>query len=128
MEGQQQSQPLPQRTGLISDRQPLAGDPPQPSSYQIRSVEGAPDDEGPVGAVPEAAQQEDDGQVEEVAAQRDPIAAQRYVDVVPEPGGERDVPAGPELGDRLGQIGSIEVLHQLDAVYTGDATGDVRVA
>ena len=71
--------------------------------------------EGPTGAVPQSAQEEDDDVMEVRPAWAAPVAAQGNVDVIPEPGGERDVPAPPELPDGSGHIGIVEVLKELES-------------
>ncbi len=43
------------------------------------------------------------------------VAAQGHVEVVPQPGGERDVPALPELLGRTGEVGLAEVQRELEA-------------
>lgn len=40
-----------------------------------------------------------------------PIATQRYIHIIAEPGGKTDVPAPPELRGAHRKIGSVEVLH-----------------
>ena len=59
-------------------------------------MDGAPEDERPVGAVPEAAQKEDDQLVADPFRLADAIAAQRDVEIIAEPGGEGDMPTFPE--------------------------------
>ncbi len=89
---------------------------------------GSPADERPVGAVPEAADKEYNQRVAHRLPLAAPASAQRDVDVVAEPGGERYVPAAPELGDVSREIGEIEVAHQVDAEQARRADGDVRIS
>ena len=99
--------------------------------YQRQEQNGvvrAPGDEGPVGAVPETRQQEDDEGVAHHLGLRDTAAAQGNVDVIPEPSRQRDVPPAPELGDVAAEIRHVEVAHQLDPEKLRRSDGDVRVA
>ena len=50
------------------------------------------------------------------------------IEVLPEPGAEGDVPPPPELGDRLGDIGVVEVAHELEAQHPAQAHSHVGVA
>lgn len=88
----------------------------------------APGDEGPVGAVPETRQQEDDERVAHHLGFRDTATAQRDIDVIPEPSRQRDVPTPPELGDVAAEIRHVEVAHQPDPKELRRSDGDVRVA
>ena len=85
-------------------------------------------DEGPVGAVPETRQQEDDEGVAHHLGLRDTAAAQGDVDVIPEPSRQADVPPAPELGDVATEVGHVEVAHQLDPEKLRRSDGDVGVA
>lgn len=84
--------------------------------------------ESPVGAVPDAADKEGDEEVEIVACTPYAVAAQRNVEVVHEPCAERYVPPFPELADRGGEIGTVEVLHQAEPHDLGGTDGKERVA
>src|SRR5690606_27516404 len=76
---------------------------------EVEAVEGAPGDEGPGGAVPEAAQEHGGHEVELGAHRALAVAAQGDVEVVAEPGGEADVPAAPELAGVARGVGHGEV-------------------
>ena len=52
-------------------------------------------------------------------------AAQWEIDVVAKPGGQRDVPATPKLGYASGEVGEIEIPHQIDTEKTRTANGNV---
>ena len=88
----------------------------------------SPDNEIPVGAVPEAGQQPDDKKVEIGAPGAGAVPAQRDVYILAEPGGERDMPAPPELGDAFGDIGVIEVFKKVKAENTAQSDSHVRVS
>ena len=79
---------------------------PQLLHNQKHPVKDAPQDKVPAGAVPQAGQEPDCTDIENLVFA---VAAQRDVDIVPKKGAERDVPSPPELGDRLCNIGVVEV-------------------
>ena len=56
------------------------------------------------------------------------VAAQRQVEVVAQPGRERDVPAAPEVRERFGPVGRVEVLGQHEPEHQGEPDRHVRVA
>src|SRR6266704_7026486 len=80
-----------------------------------RSVDGAPNDECPVRAVPESAQEHDQGKVQVGAARSFLVAAERDVEVVAQPGGKRNVPASPKVRDAFGEIGTGEVFGDFES-------------
>ena len=93
-----------------------------------KPVPRAPEDEGPAGPVPQAAEQEDHGLIEALPGRAPPPASQGDVQVIPEPEGEGQVPPPPELGDGGGNVGVIEVLRGLKAEQRPQADGHVAVA
>ncbi len=86
-----------------------------------------PEDEGPAGPVPEAAEQKHHRLVQALPGRAPPAAPQGDVQVVPEPGGQRDVPPAPELGDGGGDVGVLEVLRRVKAQHLSQADGHVAV-
>src|SRR5690606_37418766 len=82
---------------------------------QPGAVPGAPDDVGEVGAVPQTAQEHGEEQVAVSLESAATVAAQADVQVVPQPGGQADVPAPTELGDGLADVRLVEVLHEAEA-------------
>src|SRR5699024_6690662 len=52
------------------------------------------------------------------------VAAQGDIEVIPEPGGQRDMPPAPELGVGAGKVGCLEVIDQIDAQHLGRSHGD----
>ncbi len=56
------------------------------------------------------------------------VAAQRHVQVVPEPPRQADVPAAPEVGHAGGEVRMVEVLHEPEAHDPRHPAGDVGVA
>jgi hypothetical protein len=85
----------------------------KPVNRQCRSVQRAPDDVNPVGAMPQPAQQHRNHQVEVRAEFSFFIAAQRDVEVVAQPGGQRNMPPLPEVLDGDGLVRAPEVFGQL---------------
>ena len=119
-----------QRIGPAEDGGRASGEADQADAFhhQQHAVVQAPEHERPAGPVPQAAEEEDGQQVEIDPRLRDPAAAQRDVDVVAEPGGERDVPAPPEVLHGAGDVGIVEVLDELEAQHPPQPDGHVRVA
>ena len=91
-------------------------------------MDRAPDEEGQGTAVPEAADQKGDKQVETVADPPGAAAAQRDVNIVPKPSGEGDVPTAPKFLYGKGEVRTPKVCRQLHAEQSGTADGNVRIA
>ena len=77
--------------------------------------------------MPEPRQHPDHKDIEKAPPRRDPVAAQRDIDVIPEPGAEAHVPAAPEFGDAAGDIGIIEVFGKAKAEDLPQADGHIAV-
>src|SRR3954469_17313148 len=77
----------------------------QPIQREEQAVIGAPQYEIPAGAVPQPGGEEADPEIDVGARLTAAVAAKGYIEIVADPGGERDVPAPPEIRDRLGDIG-----------------------
>ena len=101
---------------------------PQPLRHLGQTVEHAPEDEGPACAVPDAADQIHQQDIQIGAALTLPAAPQRKVDVFPEEGRQGHVPALPELRHRQAAVGRIEVDGQTQPQQPGTAGGNVAVA
>ena len=84
-----------------------------------------PANKSPVCSVPESANRPDNEYVPDDFPFSGAASSQREINVVPEPGHQRDVPSAPELRDAAGEIREIEVLHQADSEQAGTADGDV---
>lgn len=93
-----------------------------------QGIDEAPGKKGPVGSVPEAADQEDDEGVAQHLRKGAFAAAKGKIDVVTKPGGERNVPAAPEFGNVTGEIGVGKVLHQVEAKQPGGAQRNVGIS
>ena len=77
--------------------------------------------------MPDAGDEKDGKEVEQGAPPAFAVSAQRDVEVFPEPGAQRDVPPPPELGDRAGEVGEVEVFLHANPEQFAQADGDVRV-
>ena len=77
--------------------------------------------------MPEAAQQKDDKDIQDAPCRPFPVAAQRDIDIVREPGGEGDVPALPELLERGRKVGPTEIHHQLHSEEFRAAAGNFGI-
>ena len=95
---------------------------------QCHSMKSAPYDEIPRSAVPESAQQHGEYQVEIGTQLAFPVAAQRDIEVVAQPGGQGDVPAVPEIGHAVRLVGRVEVDGKTESQQQGDADGHIAVA
>ena len=95
---------------------------------EAERVECAPEDECPVGTVPQPGNEEDDEGVADFLGRGGAASAEGNVEVVAEPGVERDVPSAPELGDAPREIGDAEVAFQPDAEEFSATKGNIRVA
>src|SRR6185312_15620551 len=86
-----------------SRRQYLQYPSPAPTfECQEEPVPETPENESPAGSVPETAQDEHGEQVEDRPAVALAVAAQWYVQVIAEPGRQRQMPAPPEFLDGRG--------------------------
>ena len=85
----------------------------------------SPSDEGPVGAMPEAAHKENDEGVSDDLCFRYTASAQWDVDIISEPCRERDVPPAPELSNVPAEIRHVEVAHQFDTEQLRRSDGNV---
>ena len=91
-------------------------------------MRGAPDGVAPGRPVPEAAQEHHDEEVDVSAHRAAAVAAEGEVEVLAQPGAERDVPAPPELGQVTGEIRMVEVQRELVTEQAGQPHRDEGVA
>src|SRR3546814_20718288 len=68
-----------------------------------------------IGAMPEAADHHRQNQVAVCLEHPAAISTQRNIEIVPEPGGQADVPAPPELRDAARPIRRLEILDEPEA-------------
>ena len=99
------------RHNAVWPASPHGGDPfppVQPQGHAVnhlhQPVQAAPEDERPHGAVPQPGDEHGRHEVDIRPDRSLAVAAQRYVDVVADPAGQRDVPAAPELGGAGAQV------------------------
>ena len=86
-----------------------------------------PEHEVPGGAMPETGQEPDDEHVPELFQLAVAVAAERDVDIITEPGAERDVPAAPEVGDRDRTERIVEVLEVVEAEHAAHTDRHVTI-
>ena len=101
---------------------------PQFMQRQRYAMQRAPEDEADRRTVPQPSQHHRDEQVAVGAQFAFAVAAQRDVEVVAQPRGERDMPPAPEFGDGGRLVRGVEVLGEAEAQQQGDADRHVRVA
>ena len=86
-----------------------------------------PEHEGPVRPVPQAGAEEDEQTVQRGPSAAAAVAAEGEVQILPEPGGEGDVPLAPEVADGGRRIGEEKVLPDGKAEHPSHADGHVAV-
>src|SRR5688572_24254928 len=84
------------------------------------TMEQSPKDKVPTRSMPQSAQKEYGNQVEIVAGGRTTVTTQRNVEVITEPGGQRNMPAAPEFFNRLGDVGIIEIFQEMEAEHSSE--------
>ena len=95
---------------------------------EIAAVDTAPDQEVPARAVPKAAEQHDEGQVDVRADAPLAIAAEGNIEIIAKPGGERQMPSPPEFRDRLRAVRRIEVLREHESEHQAQTDRHVRIS
>ena len=101
---------------------------PQALQQHPRRVVEPPEQEVPPRPVPDAGEEPHDQDVAHPLGPGHAVPPQREIDVLPEPGGQGDVPALPKLYHRAGNIGVVEVLQEVEAEHLPQADGHVAVA
>ena len=81
---------------------------------EIETMQSSPYYECPICAVPETANQHGQQQVAISLRSSLAVASHRYVDIVPQPCGQGDVPAFPKFTDAAREVRLVEIFHQLD--------------
>ena len=89
---------------------------------------GSPGHEGEAGAVPEAAQRHRGEQSRDLDREAVSIAAERNVEVVAQEPRQGHVPTPPEVPQRGGAVGNVEILRQQNAEHERDAERHVGIA
>src|SRR5579872_5605214 len=94
---------------------------------QPAAVQRAPHHEFPRRAVPDATQQHRDHQIAVGFQPAVAIAAERFVEVVAQPGAERDVPALPELSEAQRAVGLVEIAWEAETAQRRQRDRDVGI-
>ena len=78
--------------------------------------------------MPDAGEGPDDEQIAQLLSMAHPAATQGNIHIVPEPAGQGNVPAAPQVDKAAGRIGPAEVLIKVETEHLTKADGHVRVA
>ena len=87
-----------------------------------------PQQEVPAGAMPQAGQPPHDDEIQNLSGQAAPVAAQRDIHILPEPGSQRNMPPPPVFGNAAAQIRVIEVFQELKAQHFSQPNGHIGIA
>ena len=88
----------------------------------------APEYERPARSVPQAGCQKHEQFVRHRAQYPLAVAAQRDIEIIAEPCGQRNVPPPPEVRDAVGTVGIAEVFRQPDTEQQAEADSHIAVA
>ena len=88
----------------------------------------SPEDKRPACAVPQAGCEKYEKPVEPRPRLPLSVAAERNIQVVAEPAGQRNVPAAPELLDGGRSVRIIEVFAEMEAEHASETDGHIAVA
>lgn len=94
---------------------------------QQHEVPEAPAKKRPVRTVPDARERPDNEEIVHPTPPRDPVAAQRDIDIVAEPSAEGDMPPPPELRRAPRDIRIIEVLHEVEPEHASETNRHIAV-
>ena len=89
---------------------------------------GAPQDECPIRAVPEPAEQEHHDEIAVGLCVASAVAAERNVKIVAQPRRQGHVPATPELGNRQRRIGHAEIARECESEHDSEPDRHVGIA
>ena len=95
--------------------------------HLINSVEKAPEQEGKARSVPEPRHRKNNQNVEVFSPCAPPVSAKRNIKIIPEPGGQRNMPVPPEFRNRRRQIRRSKILHHPETQDPCRADGDRRI-
>ena len=93
-----------------------------------QAVQAAPYQEGPVGAMPQAADQKCNHQIGIPAGNAPAVAPQGNVHIIPEPAGKAHMPAGPQLFHTGRQKGLAEIFGQAKPQHLPHAQNNVGIS
>lgn len=88
----------------------------------------SPEDESKTGAVPESGKEEYDYQIQVGSVFTFFVTAQRDIEILPEPGSQRDMPPAPELGNGRGHVGISEVLQEFESEHLAETDSHIRIS
>ena len=100
---------------------------PQVVPDHEKPLHGSPRHIGPVGPVPQAAQEKDQEGVQESSYPSPAASPKRDVHILDKETGQSHMPSLPQLLDRTGLVGRIKVCGQLDVEHFSKAKGHVAV-
>src|SRR5262249_16789513 len=92
------------------------------------AVDGSPDQERQIGAVPQPAEQHGEKQIAIGATAALRVTSEGNIEIVAQPSAQADVPASPEVLEALREIRLAEVDHEMEAAQLRGPAGDVAVA
>lgn len=87
----------------------------------------APQHKGPIGSVPDSADQKDHHDIEVCPQFSSPVSAQGDVDICPQEPGEGHMPPVPEIRDGVCFVGGVKILGQFNVEQAADADRHVAV-
>src|SRR5436309_16076605 len=99
----------------------------QALNRQSRSVNAAPDNEGPVRSVPKPPEPHREHQVDVGPDFSQAIAAERDVKVIAQPGAQADVPPAPEILKAFCQIRLSKIDHEVETEKLRATAGNAAV-
>ena len=100
----------------------------QPLQTQETEVKQSPCHKVQAGAMPEAGEGPDDQKIQIHPARSLAVAAERNIDILPEPGGKGDMPPLPEFTDGTRGVGIIEIFLEGEAEHAAETDGHIGVA
>ena len=92
-----------------------------------QTVQQAPQNKVKSSTVPQPTDSHRNQEVQINTWHGDARSSQRDVDIVEQPGGKRDMPVAPEIGDVGLKVGPIEIFWNANAKEPCGADGDIRV-
>ena len=96
--------------------------------HKKHKIQQSPAYKGPVGAMPYTGQEPHDKYIPYMPSLTHPVSAKGYLDIVPEPGAECDMPSSPELCYGLGHIRKIEVFKEMEAEHPSKPDCHIRIS
>ena len=78
--------------------------------------------------MPESADQENDKGISDAHPFAAAAASQRDIEVIAEPGGQRNMPSAPEFGNIPGEIGESKITEQIYPEQAGRADSNIGIS